>query len=147
MLEHYVCSISPKHGSALNTRSNDFIRRYTERMMSYNVRLILSLWGEWGILYVDTYDGLNFSVLYKLVFIHKFKFTHCTLLQITKITNINIQYSKLYRAVINIISTKNLDVYCVYVLQRVQSFVTLRFSAYSHAQSSSLMVERARTED
>ena len=43
------CSISLKHSSALNTHSNDFIRRYTERVMSYSVRLVLSSWGEWGI--------------------------------------------------------------------------------------------------
>ena len=29
-LVHYMCNISPKHGSALNRRSNDFIRRYIE---------------------------------------------------------------------------------------------------------------------
>ena len=31
---HYVRNISPKHGSTLNTRSNDFICRYIERMTS-----------------------------------------------------------------------------------------------------------------
>ena len=43
------CSISLKHSSALDTHSIDFIRRYTEHVMSYNVRLVLSVWGERGM--------------------------------------------------------------------------------------------------
>ena len=38
----YTCAfadISPKRGSVLNTRSNDFIRRYIERMMSYKRKI------------------------------------------------------------------------------------------------------------
>ena len=34
-LARYTCIISPMHGSALNTRSNDFIRTYIERVTSW----------------------------------------------------------------------------------------------------------------
>ena len=56
ILTHYVRSISPKHGSALNTRSNDFIRALRWFLVQNNA----SRWSEDRHLYIV---NLYFSFL------------------------------------------------------------------------------------
>jgi len=46
-LARYARIISPKRGSALNTRSNDFIRRYIERVTSVRGKSLRE--SPWGV--------------------------------------------------------------------------------------------------
>ena len=51
VLAHYACSTSPKHGSALNTHSNDFICSYIEHVTSHTRKIAseVTVRGDGGV--------------------------------------------------------------------------------------------------
>ena len=59
-LKHYVRSISPKHGSALCTRSNDFICRHIEHVTSHKWEISsgVAVRGDFGVAGEVRLDGV-----------------------------------------------------------------------------------------